>query len=759
MRKNIRKYRRRRRLMRALCITLAAAVPYCGAAGVLAEESDSAPASSSVIQTPTSEETEASPDAGLSSGNLNHPAAVTHSDSPDSIAAAPGYANSDESAVADSDTSDPSAVAKSPVNSDIPTTTKIPDDSDGAAARSDTSDSTTVAKSPENSDISAADIPNNSDDTAATCPESTFSPASQSAHETSSGTILEILDSDSLSALDPVVIVQNTTENNDALLLRILQLQSVTARVRTADGETTLRLSVDWNVGYLDHPQIDVSVPGTYEEIGTIVFPDGYACADGVLRQLILPVHVVVPDSPVILTQADAWNGSDYACAVPTGSDLSDFVERHALPELWNCYAADGTLYQASVSWDIGSIDPATPGLFWITGTLTAPQHTAFAETLDVPQLRIPVSVQEPSRPELSYIFAARSFLCVPLAGLPGDPARIRILLAAENGAWQNLTGSGSCILLEDAIYLNQDLFTLQKTYRLQMEYEGGKTGILTFLFDETLEHFQYSGGDRDGGDSGSGRDDDRVQPAPELPETEQTETQQTDAQPAETQQTETSQTGTTDSPDAGSGSSSDHNGSAQANGNKSDTDTSASHQTNPAAAKSKAAGQRPAEHFTADYDLISGTRLLLTLETTGCAQFSKHGITVTIPKAALDTQQITREDFFRITILQMAADTFSFFFEKNGASVPTISGLQIMLPWSDTSADHLLLLDDARRIISIGSFDAASGIASFRTGQTGTFLIVPDDGTVSALSDLIDTCRIRILQQLSRYPLVHLLS
>ena len=94
--------------------------------------------------------------------------------------------------------------------------------------------------------------------------------------EIKTGTILEILDSDALSALDPVVIVQNTSENNDALLTRILQLQSVSARVLAADGEeTTIRLSVDWNVGRLDLPQIDVSVVGEYEELGTIVVPDG----------------------------------------------------------------------------------------------------------------------------------------------------------------------------------------------------------------------------------------------------------------------------------------------------------------------------------------------------------------------------------------------------------------------------------------------------------------------------------------------------
>lgn len=559
--------------------------------------------------------------------------------------------------------------------------------------------------------------------------------------EIKTGTILEILDSDALSALDPVVIVQNTSENNDALLTRILQLQSVSARVLAADGEeTTIRLSVDWNVGRLDLPQIDVSVVGEYEELGTIVFPDGYTCADHILRTLRLPVHVVRPDSPVVLTKVDAWTAEGEAYAIATGSDLPAFISTN-LPGLWSCYDASNTLYQADICWNTDSVNTTTPGLYWLTGTLAAPAHTVFSETLAVPVLRVPISVQDPKHPDINCIFPARGKLCIPITGLPGNPAQIRIRLCTHDDIWQDITDSGHCQISSDAIYLSNFLFTPQETYKLQVTYEGGKTGILTFRFDETLEHFQYSGGDRDGGDSGTGKEDDRIQPAPELPETEQTEpelpeTEQTKPELPDTSQTETNLT-ETKTPESSTQPSEPF-------------DPSAAEQTE-ANFKSSQNSDRT-EHFTSDYDRISGTRLLLTLETSGCAQFSKHGISISVPEAALHALSIACEDFFRITILQASDDTFSFFFEKNETVIPALPGVQIMLPWSGDDKYGLLLLDEKRCIISYGSCDPNSHIASFVTDQTGTFQIVPDDGTVSTLVRLIDDCRSSFLQQVSRY-------
>ena len=45
-----------------------------------------------------------------------------------------------------------------------------------------------------------------------------------------------------------------------------------------------------------------------------------------IARTLRLPIHVVLPDSPVVLTKVDAWTAEGEAYAIATGSDLSAFI-------------------------------------------------------------------------------------------------------------------------------------------------------------------------------------------------------------------------------------------------------------------------------------------------------------------------------------------------------------------------------------------------------------------------------------------------
>ena len=300
----------------------------------------------------------------------------------------------------------------------------------------------------------------------------------------------------SLRLLDPVVIVQNTSENNDALLMRILQLQSVSARVRTADGaETIIRLSVDGMCRTarstadrcLCRRRIrrarNDRLPGRLRMRGSYTT---HAAASGPCR---------APGQSGRSDKGRCVDRRRTRKCIATGSDLFASISTN-LPGLWSCYDASHTLYQANICWNTDSVNTTTPGLYWLTGTLAAPAHTVFSETLAVPVLRVPISVQDPKHPDINFIFPARGQLCIPIAGLPGNTAPIRIRLCTHDGIWQGYRRiPAHCRTSSDAIYLSNFLFTPQETYKLQVTYEGGKTGILTFLFDETLEHFQYSGG------------------------------------------------------------------------------------------------------------------------------------------------------------------------------------------------------------------------------------------------------------------------
>ena len=65
-----------------------------------------------------------------------------------------------------------------------------------------------------------------------------------------------------------------------------------------------------------------------------------------------------------------------------------------------------------------------------------------------------------------------------------------------------------------------QRIFTNESTYELKVIYPGGHTGVLTFQYDGELSILDYSGGDRDGGDTGGNGSGSGTQPAPTTPQT-----------------------------------------------------------------------------------------------------------------------------------------------------------------------------------------------------------------------------------------------
>lgn len=53
-------------------------------------------------------------------------------------------------------------------------------------------------------------------------------------------------------------------------------------------------------------------------------------------------------------------------------------------------------------------------------------------------------------------------------------------------------------------------------SYRLQVDYDGGQTGILSFTYADEIVLEGYHEGDRDGGDEGGNPPDTIIQPPPE---------------------------------------------------------------------------------------------------------------------------------------------------------------------------------------------------------------------------------------------------
>ncbi|MEI3183427.1 MAG: hypothetical protein V8S98_08930 [Lachnospiraceae bacterium] len=59
-------------------------------------------------------------------------------------------------------------------------------------------------------------------------------------------------------------------------------------------------------------------------------------------------------------------------------------------------------------------------------------------------------------------------------------------------------------------------LLTPGSSYRLQVDYDGGQTGILSFTYADEIVLEGYHEGDRDGGDAGGNPPDTIIQPPPE---------------------------------------------------------------------------------------------------------------------------------------------------------------------------------------------------------------------------------------------------
>lgn len=318
------------------------------------------------------------------------------------------------------------------------------------------------------------------------------------------GCIVSIINEEYLKNIPTVTLIQNTIQDNEALLEVILGLQTVTAQVRLPDGTTeTIMLPVEWAIGNLDAPQIDTSVPGAYEERGSILTPEGYTFEDGVLREIVIPVEVRIPEKKQVITSIEPYPQMADAYAFIQGTALEEIKKLCNPAVYWNCYDAFGTAYSAEILWDYSRIDPHKTGVYEVSGQLQPPENTVFSDALLPEKLSFSVSIQEAGKPEVNCCFAGRGRFCFPWVTPPGNLDEITVWISEKDGSWKSYTKESSQVYWDATqLILEETLFTAGKSYYLQVDYDGGKTNILTFIYDQSLYIDSYNEGDRDGGDA-----------------------------------------------------------------------------------------------------------------------------------------------------------------------------------------------------------------------------------------------------------------
>ena len=616
----------------------------------------------------------------------------------------------------------------------------------------------------------------------------------EASEEASLVLVTEIQNESELLSLPAFTLPLRTTPSDDDLekiYQLALQYQTVCATVTAGEEIRQETFSVAW-----DFSAIDQTTPGEYAAAGRIELPDGYAFDEAVLQELQISVRVEEMTHAVI-TSIEQWYPYTNAFALPQGSEIEALEELFAAsPYYLECYAENGTSYTAVVEWDFSDIDLNTIGLYHAMGKLTAPENTVLADRVDFPEITIPVSVQAPDRPDINCFLAARGNLHFPWVTPPGELNEISVWLSENNGSWNRL---------ESGVYVGQEMLSIAtrllapgSSYRLQVDYDGGQTGILSFTYADEIVLEGYHEGDRDGGDAGGNPPDTIIQPPPEdtdnqdngfadRPSTKPSrppvtndggmDSNDSEKTPPVSEENDPADHEPSHKPSEPSWDGKDNSinkeefPSQQANGDaEEDTALQLSPEVQTIVGALELAVPDPAwklsenrkdsvqsamtvpqevadsqnsafsEFFDETTDRISGTRFLMMLQTgEQRAIFSKQGITISIPKDALP-EGIQNEDQIEVIIQKDTDGGFSFSFSITGTVLNSLPDVSVMLPCpNDPAAGTLFLCDESGVEIPMTGYDDTARVASFQITHTGAYTIAITEDAAS-LTQAADT-------------------
>ena len=573
----------------------------------------------------------------------------------------------------------------------------------------------------------------------------------EASEEVSLVLVTEIQKEDELLSLPDFTLPLRTTPSDDDLeeiYQLALQYQTVCATVTAGEEIRQETFSVAW-----DFSAIDQTTPGEYTAAGRIELPEGYAFGEAVLQELQISVRVEEMP-PAVITSIEQWYPYTDAFAVQQGSETETLENLFAFsPYYLECYAKNGTSYTAVVEWDFSGIDLNTVGLYHAAGRLTAPENTIFADRVDFPEISIPVSVQAPGSPDINCFLVRRGSLYFPWITPPGNLDKVSIWLSKNNGSWNRL---------ESGVYVGQEMLSIAtrllmpgSSYRLQVDYDGGQTGILSFTYADEIVLEGYHEGDRDGGDAGGNPPDTIIQTPPE--DTDDQDDGFADRPSTKPSKPPATNGGRVDSNDSEktppvsekndpadhepSHKSSEPSWEEKDDSIDIDKDDFPSEQANGDTEEDADSKSPDFSEFSDETtDRISGTRFLMMLQTgEQRAVFSKQGITISIPKDALP-EGIQNEDQIEVIIQKDTDGGFSFSFSINGTALSSLPDVSVMLPCpNDPAAGTLFLCDESGVEIPMTGYDNAAKAVSFQISHTGAYTIVGKEDAVS-LAQAADT-------------------
>lgn len=524
-----------------------------------------------------------------------------------------------------------------------------------------------------------------------------------------------------LTHLPEFRMVQRTSPHDiNDLVNHVYPLYRINAYVQHPDGSAeTIALTVLWDCFGNDVFRVDTTTPGSYTEIGRIQLPNAQTVfGDGVPSTLTLPVTVYVPDTPVEITSIreldeDFLFYSSYA--LEQYHDISEVTDR--LRTTWVCEDANGHEYECPLSLDTSLVDADTPGLYEITGTFLPPLHCTFPEALTVPTFTLRISVQASGEPRLDCMQPSVWFLYFPWIAKDMDLDSMIVRLSENDGEWRELCLYDEVYLTDSDLSLDTYFLTEGNSYRLQVDYEGGQTGIASFDYDEGVFQFKdYVDGDRDGGDTDGQPPIVAPTPSP-APTAEPTAAPTVEPTAAPT---------VVPSPEP----------TVAPTVAPSPTPTAAPMPT-PTMVPTASPSAKPTTEPTAEPTVtptppslrpepyLLGSEVLQMVKNTGYARFSNQEIMLSLSADTVKELELKEEEQLLVTLKPAGSNGFSLDIRRNGVSVTDLAPMQVTLPYipRDTSA-HLILVDSKGDEVAQGTLSKTQGLVTFTLHQTGTFSI-----------------------------------
>lgn len=284
------------------------------------------------------------------------------------------------------------------------------------------------------------------------------------------------------------------------------------------NGDAEQKVRLDTVLAYGD---ADFSVPGFYEVKVTLVAPEGYTFAEGVLQEFKVPIRIKDAAQPTLITSFFQQNllTQEYLIAVDDTESWKEtygYLEDYLTLQIYGISEDGARARIRLVSFDVSSLDLSVPGTYTLTAELDIAEEDAsfFVLSEDLKTVEILVKISRPGDFDLAFT----SFLTdtIRFSYLDQYYPQVQVLYkeSAAPIAEEDLNLSDflpypdmeSVSARQGVLKISRSALTQNYSYYFCL-YDGIKYSAIVHVIDDgSTPSYTYIGGDRDGGDAGGNR-------------------------------------------------------------------------------------------------------------------------------------------------------------------------------------------------------------------------------------------------------------